>query len=481
VGLPLLVVLDALLVAASFIAALRLSPATARLPVAALRQAAPQLVALVLILVAGFLFLGGAFGLYSRRALLAPRRALAIAARALLWSGVAAVAFAFLLALDPPGELRWLLLTHAAVLGVGVIAVRPLVWQGILRPATIRAALPRRVLMLGAGPESRRLAVHLAGAEGPGVEVVGLADPSVQRTREVQRWPRFRLSSWEDAPALAEALAADDLIVAVTAIERSRAVRLAIEAERRGVATHVDPALTGLWVDGTPIGRELGLPLVRLGRGPRRDAQRGVKRAVDLALAVGGGVVLLPLLLVIAAAVKCTSRGPVLYPQTRVGRDGRTFRMFKFRSMVASNDDGAHRRYVASLLREGSAAGTDASGRPVYKILDDPRVTVVGRIIRATSLDELPQLINVLRGEMSLVGPRPCLPFEYELYDDWQRRRLSVVPGMTGLWQVSGRSLLSFEDMVLLDLYYVANWSLRLDLRILGRTVPEVLHGGGTR
>jgi lipopolysaccharide/colanic/teichoic acid biosynthesis glycosyltransferase len=136
---------------------------------------------------------------------------------------------------------------------------------------------------------------------------------------------------------------------------------------------------------------------------------------------------------------------------------------------------------VAALVRQGSAAGTDANGRPVYKILDDPRVTVIGRLIRPTSLDELPQLLNVLRGEMSLVGPRPCLPFEYELYEEWQRLRLDATPGITGLWQVSGRSLLSFEEMVLLDLYYVANWSFGLDLKVLCRTIPEVLYWRGVR
>jgi len=481
VGLPALILLDGLLVSACYLGALRLSPGTARIPAAALRQAAPQLVALFFVLVAGFVFLGGAFGLYSRRALLEPRRALSSAAQALFWSGAVAVAFAFLLALDPPGHLRWLLLTHACLLGVGVLTLRPLAWQGIVRLAAVRPLDRRRLLVLGTGPESQRVAARLEERNASGVEVIGLAAVSPERARPGARWPRFPLDAWDEVPGLADALSADEVVIAASGIERAEAVRLAGQLALSGIATQVAPSLTGMVVEGMPLHFDHGPALVRLGTGSSGSGRAGLKRALDLALAGAGGLVLLPLLLAVAVAVKVTSRGPVFYPQERVGKDGRTFRMYKFRSMVVSNDDGAHRRYVAALLKDGSAAGTDASGRPVYKILDDPRVTMVGRLIRATSLDELPQLINVLRGEMSLIGPRPCLAFEYELYDDWQRRRLAVTPGMTGLWQVSGRSLLSFEDMVLLDLYYVANWSLRLDLKILWRTIPEVLHGGGAR
>jgi lipopolysaccharide/colanic/teichoic acid biosynthesis glycosyltransferase len=234
-------------------------------------------------------------------------------------------------------------------------------------------------------------------------------------------------------------------------------------------------------VDAAPVRRETGVPLLRLSKRPSDRAGALLKSALDLTVAFTFGLALLPLMLVVALAVKLSSRGPVLYAQTRVGRGGRRFQMYKFRSMNVSNDDSRHREYVASLMRDGNSAGTDPSGRPVYKILDDPRVTVVGKILRRTSLDELPQLFNVLRGDMSLVGPRPCLPFEYELYEPWQRRRLDVTPGMTGLWQVSGRNFLSFEEMVLLDLYYSANWSFLLDLRLLWRTIPEVLYARGVR
>jgi len=480
-ALPGLILLDAALVSGSFMVALHLfaSPrARALWQPSTLR---PQMLALFAVLVLSFLVLGGMFGLYSRACLLRPRRAMAAAARSLFWSGIVAVIFAFLLALDPPGNFRWLLLKHASLLAVGVMAVRPLVCRGLLRLAEVGPVTPRRVLILGDEAEARRLAAAVEREAPEETFVAGLAGVGEAPGGEMRRWARFRLSNWGDAYELADALAADEVVIATQSIDRAEAVGLAFALDAIGIQVHVMPRLSRMNVEGTPLHRDRGVPLARLGPYRRRKWEGALKRATDLLLTSAGGLLLLPLLLLIAAAVKATSRGPVLYAQTRVGRGGRRFRMYKFRSMKASNDDSLYRDYIATLVKEGNAAGRDAAGRLVYKLIDDPRVTMVGRLIRASSLDELPQLINVLRGEMSLVGPRPCLPFEYELYEDWQRARLESTPGMTGLWQVSGRSLLSFEEMVLLDLFYAANWSFVLDLKILWSTIPEVISLGGGR
>lgn len=480
-ALPGLLLFDALLVTGSFFAAVRLLAARAGLAATSPLAVGPQLFALYAVLFAGFLLLGGMFGLYARRSLFAPRRAMAAAARALFWSGASAILFAFLLALDPPGDLRLLLLTHALVLAVGVLALRPLVCRALLRLAEVGPIAPRRVLVLGAGDDARRVAAALEERDAGETTVVGLAGMEARSPAGRMKWARFPLERWGDAVELADALAADEVVLATAEMARAEAVELSYGLARRGCPLRVVPHVSGLHVEGVPVDREQGVPTAYLGcRRPRR-VERWLKRAFDMTVTLAGGLVLLPLLLLVALAVKVTSRGPVLYAQTRVGRGGRSFRMYKFRSMVVSNDDSRHREYVAALVKDGSAAGRDANGRPVYKILDDPRVTLVGRLIRATSVDELPQLLNVLRGDMSLVGPRPCLPFEFELYDDWQRRRLDTTPGITGLWQVSGRSLLSFEEMVLLDLYYVANWSFGLDLKVLCRTIPEVLYWRGVR
>ncbi len=202
---------------------------------------------------------------------------------------------------------------------------------------------------------------------------------------------------------------------------------------------------------------------------------RSVKRLVDIVLATIGLVLTLPLLMLIALAVRRDSPGTVLFKQARVGADGRLFTLFKFRSMVDGNDDSNHRLYVTRYIRGQAERNGD-----MFKLVDDPRVTRMGHWLRRTSLDELPQLWNVLRGEMSLVGPRPSLPSEVALYDDEARQRLRVKPGLTGLWQVSGRSSLSFEEMVALDVRYWQRWSLLLDLTILLKTPGTVVTGRGT-
>lgn len=224
-----------------------------------------------------------------------------------------------------------------------------------------------------------------------------------------------------------------------------------------------------------------GRPLMELTAPKLQGQQLATKRAVDIIGATLGLVVLSPLLAVIAAAVALDSRGPVFFRQERVGVGGRRFRVWKFRTMQHGASDHTHRDLVTRMLAgdEQGTKQTGSDGRDVFKLVNDPRVTRLGAILRRTSLDELPQLINVLTGEMSLVGPRPPVPYEFEAYDHWQFDRLQVRPGITGLWQVSGRNLLSYRQMCELDVEYVRRWSVGLDLRILFRTIPVVLFNSG--
>lgn len=213
----------------------------------------------------------------------------------------------------------------------------------------------------------------------------------------------------------------------------------------------------------------------------RRKASRVLKRVIDVVGSVTGLILLAPVFAAVAAAIKLTSKGPVFYRQERIGRHGRRFTFLKFRSMYVDNDATLHREYVRRLIA-GDTAPTSANvnGHGVYKITRDPRVTKIGNFLRRSSLDELPQLINVLRGEMSLVGPRPPVPYEVEEYDIWHRvRLLEAKPGITGLWQVNGRSRVKFDDMVRLDIRYARTWSLWLDIKILLRTPHAVLLGEG--
>lgn len=197
------------------------------------------------------------------------------------------------------------------------------------------------------------------------------------------------------------------------------------------------------------------------------------KRLFDIIVAWTILVLGFPIFLLIGALIKLTSKGPVIYKQTRLGKNARPFVFYKFRTMYSNAKPDIHRNYVVDLIKNGKQY------KGVYKIKDDPRVTPVGRILRKLSIDELPQVFNVLRGDMSMVGPRPPLPYEYENYDDWHKKRLDVKPGITGLWQVSGRTLLPFEEMVKLDIEYIKRQSMALDLMIFFKTIPEMMNGKG--
>jgi exopolysaccharide biosynthesis polyprenyl glycosylphosphotransferase len=210
-------------------------------------------------------------------------------------------------------------------------------------------------------------------------------------------------------------------------------------------------------------------------------AMRIVKRSMDVAGSLFALIVLSPLFVTIAAAIKLTSKGPVFFKQKRVGRYGKCFTFLKFRSMHVNNDASQHKEYVRQLIAgEADPKPVTGNGKGIYKLTEDKRITTVGRIIRRTSLDELPQFFNVLWGDMSLVGPRPPIPYEVEAYDIWHRRRvLEAKPGITGLWQVHGRSRVAFDEMVRLDLRYARNWSPWLDLKILLQTPKAVWAGDG--
>jgi lipopolysaccharide/colanic/teichoic acid biosynthesis glycosyltransferase len=204
------------------------------------------------------------------------------------------------------------------------------------------------------------------------------------------------------------------------------------------------------------------------------------KRVLDVIAATIGLVIAAPLSLVIAVLIKLTSPGPVLFKQIRVGKDGREFTFYKFRSMRVDCDDTAHREYI-KLFIEGNEAelARYQTKKKFYKMACDDRITFVGKFLRRTSLDELPQLINVLRGDMSMVGPRPHLPYEVELYKDWHRRRLQGMPGITGWWQIHGRSRVTFDESVRMDIWYLEHQSLIMDIRIMLRTITKAIVGRG--
>ncbi|MBV9211475.1 MAG: sugar transferase, partial [Acidobacteria bacterium] len=246
---------------------------------------------------------------------------------------------------------------------------------------------------------------------------------------------------------------------------------------RAGVEFRIAPSLFNCLPRKTEIDQIGALPMIRLFREPLSNAARLTKRAFDILIATLALALLSPFWLVVALLIKLDSKGPVFYKQERVGMDGRLFLFYKFRTMTAGADDASHRDYLKQYIAGEAGTNLGDKQKPVYKLHNDARVTRLGRVLRRLSLDELPQLLNVLRGDMSIVGPRPPIPYEVEAYELWHRKRLDMKPGLTGLWQVSGRNRLPFEEMVRLDLFYIENWSLLLDLKIILRTLPVMLRG----
>jgi len=371
-----------------------------------------------------------------------------------------------------------------AVLGIALngwllsILVRP----GLVRP-WLKRALGVRLrgvrVIVGTGPLARRLAVASERVWAP--VLAGFVDdpgPYAERL-DCEALPAPYLGGIETIGRLAEEGRITQVLVAREDLTRGRLVELAHAWLALNLQVSLVSSAFEVMVARASASMLGGLPLANLQPSPQRGWKLKSKRCFDIALSSLGGIILLPLLAIVAAAIKLSSPGPILYKQKRIGQNGREFTLYKFRSMVADNDDRVHRKYIEALIKGGEPAGFEQGGEKVYKLVNDPRITTVGRLLRASSLDEFPQLLNVIRGDMSLVGPRPCLSYEWELYEEWQRSRLDVLPGITGLWQVSGRSRVPFEEMVLLDLHYIANWSLSLDLALLMRTVPVVLNGSG--
>jgi exopolysaccharide biosynthesis polyprenyl glycosylphosphotransferase len=342
----------------------------------------------------------------------------------------------------------------AVVLGTVLLLAHRFGARRVLYRARLQGGSSHRVVAVGDGPSVTGLLASVGREPKAGFNVVGACRPGeIERILDV-----------------VEEVGADTIAVtACSGVTPQLLRRLAWDLEGRDVELIVAPALTDVAGPRIAIRPVAGLPLLHVDQPDITGVRYLVKELCERALAFAIVVVGLPLLVGVAVAVKLTSRGPVLFRQERVSRHGESFEILKFRSMHVD----------AESMLEDLLERNEVDGGTLFKIRDDPRVTRVGRMLRRWSLDELPQLFNVLRGDMALVGPRPPLPCEVAEYSDGARRRLLVKPGMTGLWQVSGRSDLSWEETVRLDLYYVENWSLSLDAQILWRTASAVLKSAG--
>ncbi|HKG47708.1 MAG TPA: sugar transferase [Pyrinomonadaceae bacterium] len=332
-------------------------------------------------------------------------------------------------------------------------------------------------LVVGRGPEASLFIREMRERPALGYRVIGVVDTMpVDAPLTYEDVPV--IGTLDSLPEVIRDSGANEVIIADADVNADALFEVMMRCgRRRGVEFRIAPSLFNCLPRKTEIDQIGVLPMIRLFREPLSSGARILKRTFDLIVAALAIVLLFPVWLLIALLIKLDSRGPVFYTQERVGMDGRLFLLYKFRTMQAGADPQLHREYQKAFIAGRAEANVGNDNKPTYKLLTDPRITRVGKLLRRTSLDEVPQLLNVLSGDMSVVGPRPPIPYEVEAYELWHRKRLDMKPGLTGLWQVSGRNRLPFEEMVRLDLFYIENWSLLLDLKIILRTGLVMLSG----
>jgi len=328
----------------------------------------------------------------------------------------------------------------------------------------------KNVLIAGTGPRAQRFIRQIDDTKEFGLKIFGVVDEEISKVGEEVCGHKV-IGTLHDIPRILKESPLDHVIFIMPRSLLSKLEEPILYCETVGVTVSVAVDLFNLRITTGKESSLLGVPILTFESTPDKVGSLLFKRVMDLCLSAAGLFVLSPLLLGAAIVIRLTSDGPVLFRQKRVGVNGRIFKLYKFRTMVKDAEEK-----LAELREQNEMQG------PVFKMTDDPRLTAIGRFLRKTSIDELPQLFNVLKGDMSLVGPRPPISTEVTQYDHWQRRRLSMRPGITCFWQISGRNkIVNFDQWMKMDLEYIDNWSLSLDAMILLKTIPVVLFGVGAK
>lgn len=462
-----LLLLDVLILSAAYVAAAgwTMPPETPALPLAML----------FVVLLVTSLLLFRLNDLYKRHVVVTRYRQLMRLAKSLLLAtALASVLLAFVSFPFFRAEGLQLVLTAFAFALASFVVLRVIPAKSVMLFLSRRNIYRSNLLIVGGGAAARHVEESLRSDEIGGFNVVGFVDDGGANAGVP---PKPFVGCLEELGRLVVATRADEILIAVDDTRYDRLVHIVERCLKTGKVVRIYSKVLDVIARKLNVEFYSAVPVIMLSEQSRRSRYARVKRSLDVTLAAIGLVVLSPIFLIVAIGIWLSSKGPIFFRQQRIGKGGVPFNFFKFRSMHVNTDDSQHKDYVTQFIASGRATNDDAI--KIFKIQNDPRIFPFGRFIRKASLDEFPQLYNVLRGEMSLVGPRPCLPYEWECYEEWHRRRLQDLPGCTGLWQALGRSTVTFDEMVVLDLYYLSNASLWLDLKIVLHTLPVILFGRG--
>jgi exopolysaccharide biosynthesis polyprenyl glycosylphosphotransferase len=407
------------------------------------------------------------FGLYKSRRLSTTQSVCVdlLKATSVATLGLAGVVLAFRVR-----GIDWVFLTSFWVYSSTAAIASRLMLRKVLAIVRCRSRNLRHLLIVGTNPRAIAFAKHIDARPELGYRIIGFADDSWSGSCDVDITGHKRVCGLIGFAKFLASSVVDEVIIALpVASSYERARRVARICEEQGVVVRFLPTLFDFTRMRLLPDTLEEVELITYSNGAPDGLPAIIKRVVDFVFALGLIILVAPVLLAAAIMVKLTSPGPVVFVQKRVGLNKRVFSMYKFRTMVADAEQ-----------KIGEIAALNEVSGPVFKIKNDPRITKVGKFLRRNSIDEFPQLFNVLKGDMSLVGPRPLPIRDYEGFsEDWQRRRFSVRPGITCLWQIKGRSSVSFEQWMELDMQYIDKWSLQLDFEILARTIPAVLKGSG--
>lgn len=423
---------------------------------------------------AGFLFIFQSNNLYKHQIIVSHSAQIVAILKSLFYGCLGLIILSFVLKVPRIYESR----IYVVLFLINVVIFFMIVRVFFLRELYLRFGktrlLRRNLLIIGAGKSGKLLATKILFEDAVGVRLLGFIDDAEPTgTKVIQEYEVIGKVS--ELPDLVSAKAIKEVIIAIDNIEYNRLLEMMEICQQLNVTTKIASELFNIIPKKMETELYGNTPVVDANVKLDTKMSVALKRIFDFIIALTGLIILSPFFLLLALLIKLSSKGPIFYTHERIGFKGKPFQFYKFRSMTQTKgDDEDRKKLMVDFIKNGKTQETSST-----KIINHARVTWIGNLIRKFSLDEFPQLINVVKGEMSLVGPRPCLPYEFEQFEEWQKKRHDVLPGCTGVWQVFGRGEVSFKDSVILDLYYINNLSPWLDLQLLIKTVPVLVFGKG--